>query len=1335
MKMCSNKIWQITVLLLVVLAGIDSHAQTGTIENPFLLGRYGNTFSLTEHKSIGEVLPLPDSPGIVVYYSLELSNPMILFFDFDNNQGQLEIFSSVNANPQLIESTTGNEDNGIELSAGNYIIHAQFIPNNEDEALSFTITGIKSIESELDEPKVYYDAGTVGKNYVRKRTYLTADGSQYVEETQYVDGLGRPSQRVLTGGSPTGGDLVWRYGYDSSGRQTHEWLPGVVSSGTGGYASPSTVDYGIYGNDSAPFSLTKYEASPLNRPIKKFGPGAEWQNSDIGVDLSYDVNDSTVREHRCYIYIADATSDTPEKTTVTMHCKGQYPSGSLFINTIVDEDGRTLLTFTDGFGSKKLERRLVGDGNYADTYYVYDILDNLTAVLPPEASNRLQQVGTWTSESATLRDSCFLYRYDGFNRVVGKKLPGCAETVISYDHADRPLLWQDGNLKAKGQWGFHLYDPLGREVMTGVCTSSDYDVSTSIRARKIYVPDSSLLEDIPFQSPNELNIPIPQETPSQQLCGFDLYGITLVNPKVHTITYYDDYSFIGQRGVPGENHMGFRPVGNVTECHPTVKCRMAGRLTAVPKWTVSDSTQFLATAYYYDSRGRMIQSVSANRLGGFDRVTTEYDFVGRPVATELTHTTTSDTVGIRQQWARTFDPHGRELTVRHRLGEGEWTLLSETTYDAVGRPQTVTTGPVESTQQYDIRSRPLASTSDRYSQWLDFTPGGNVCRMKWMTTISGEVQRQYDFSYDGLSRLTSAKYSDASGGTDHYSTAYEYDLNSNVTSLTRRGYRETVNREKLYGDIDLLNYEYYGNKVARITDDAPELSYINAYHFTDGADEDIEYTYDGNGNTVSDLNRGITYTTYDINNRPRCIKFASGAETRYIYDATGVKLRTEHVIPEVPPLLPGLGEIDAVSRDSVETIGGSGNINVGGLLNLFANNTSSSTVGNNPSVNGMPALPDTTAIRGGIGSIVDGDFTSRFDYTVVSATDYCGPFVYENGMLDRINLYNGYLSYRSRTGSRLDVPEYHFYLRDHLGNNRMDINAANQRNNQAMHYYPFGLPFYTDSRVTSDSRSGSQRWLFGNKELDRTSGLDLYDFEARAYDPTIIRFRRPDDFAFKYQSTSPYTYCLNNPLNTIDPDGRKIIFVNGKIGGGSPSAGAPYWNGVNSNFVKGAKITFNDFKVAFTDTDYNWFSTAKSREQAGYEYAKENYSEWISNMSSYETFKIISHSMGGAFSKGIEKYLKEMGHKVVYNIMINTFQVDKIDNSRSNGTIYIDYQNTNDPVLFWFDINLGLGELKDANITIREKCEDQGLKFIHRSPINLGYYFWEKIKRTLSKEK
>ena len=76
--------------------------------------------------------------------------------------------------------------------------------------------------------------------------------------------------------------------------------------------------------------------------------------------------------------------------------------------------------------------------------------------------------------------------------------------------------------------------------------------------------------------------------------------------------------------------------------------------------------------------------------------------------------------------------------------------------------------------------------------------------------------------------------------------------------------------------------------------------------------------------------------------------------------------------------------------------------------------------------------------------------------------------------------------------------------------------------------------------------------------------------------------------------------------------------------------------------------------------------------------------------------------MGGAFSIGIEDYIKEQGRSVDYNVMINTYQVDKINVDKSSTTFYIDYQNTNDPVLFWFDPNLGHGKLENSNMMIRE---------------------------------
>ena len=111
-----------------------------------------------------------------------------------------------------------------------------------------------------------------------------------------------------------------------------------------------------------------------------------------------------------------------------------------------------------------------------------------------------------------------------------------------------------------------------------------------------------------------------------------------------------------------------------------------------------------------------------------------------------------------------------------------------------------------------------------------------------------------------------------------------------------------------------------------------------------------------------------------------------------------------------------------------------------------------------------------------------------------------------------------------------------FYLRDHLGNNRVDVTADGGGVCQAMDYCPFGLA------MGSSYLPGQQRWLFGGKELDRISGLDLLDFEARAYDPSTGRFRQPDPLAEKYKSLSQYLYCAVNPVVNTDPTGMLIVF-------------------------------------------------------------------------------------------------------------------------------------------------------------------------------------------------
>lgn len=63
-------------------------------------------------------------------------------------------------------------------------------------------------------------------------------------------------------------------------------------------------------------------------------------------------------------------------------------------------------------------------------------------------------------------------------------------------------------------------------------------------------------------------------------------------------------------------------------------------------------------------------------------------------------------------------------------------------------------------------------------------------------------------------------------------------------------------------------------------------------------------------------------------------------------------------------------------------------------------------------------------------------------------------------------------------------------------------------------------------------------YKFTDQELDNST--NLYNYDARLYDPVIGRFVNSDNIIpdwFDPQSLNRYSYCLNNPLIYIDPNG------------------------------------------------------------------------------------------------------------------------------------------------------------------------------------------------------
>ncbi|EKT3966585.1 RHS repeat-associated core domain-containing protein [Flavobacterium psychrophilum] len=98
------------------------------------------------------------------------------------------------------------------------------------------------------------------------------------------------------------------------------------------------------------------------------------------------------------------------------------------------------------------------------------------------------------------------------------------------------------------------------------------------------------------------------------------------------------------------------------------------------------------------------------------------------------------------------------------------------------------------------------------------------------------------------------------------------------------------------------------------------------------------------------------------------------------------------------------------------------------------------------------------------------------------------------------------------------------------------MSTLNGQISQHVEYIAFGEVLFEEH-----SSSFKSPYLFNGKELDRETNLT--NFGARYLDMKTSLWLSVDPLVEKYPAYSPYAYCINNPLNVIDPDGRDIIFA------------------------------------------------------------------------------------------------------------------------------------------------------------------------------------------------
>lgn len=111
----------------------------------------------------------------------------------------------------------------------------------------------------------------------------------------------------------------------------------------------------------------------------------------------------------------------------------------------------------------------------------------------------------------------------------------------------------------------------------------------------------------------------------------------------------------------------------------------------------------------------------------------------------------------------------------------------------------------------------------------------------------------------------------------------------------------------------------------------------------------------------------------------------------------------------------------------------------------------------------------------------------------------------------------------------------HICLEKHLGSICLVIESEQDSIVQDISYLVSGIP-------SLDTNFLAQPYLYNGKEYITAHGLNEYDSQARMYYATIMRTTTMDPQAEKYYHISPYSWCGNNPVNAVDPDGCNPIY-------------------------------------------------------------------------------------------------------------------------------------------------------------------------------------------------